>query len=56
MRPLLTLIRSAWLLLALNPTLADGLRVMIWNIEGGEQPPRVIAERAAGSLAATGRR
>ena len=54
MRSLLTLSLSAWLLLALNPALADGLRLMTWNIEGGEQPPRVIAERVEAALAETG--
>jgi endonuclease/exonuclease/phosphatase family metal-dependent hydrolase len=54
MRPLLTLILGAGLLLALTPTLADGPRVMTWNIEGGEQPPRVIAERVTAALAETG--
>ena len=53
MRSTLTLL-SAWLLLALNPALADGLRLMTWNIEGGEQPPRVIAERVEAALAETG--
>ncbi|MCF7993383.1 MAG: endonuclease/exonuclease/phosphatase family protein [Chromatiaceae bacterium] len=54
MRSLLTLIPAAWLLLALTPALADGLRLMTWNVEGGEQPPNVIAGRVAQALAEVG--
>lgn len=54
MRFTLTLLSAAWLLLALNPAQADAFRLMTWNIEGGEQPPRVIAERVEAALAQTG--
>ncbi|MCF8003713.1 MAG: endonuclease/exonuclease/phosphatase family protein [Chromatiaceae bacterium] len=45
---------AAWLLLSITPALADGLRLMTWNVEGGEQPPRVVAERVAQALAEIG--
>ncbi|NBC49291.1 MAG: hypothetical protein GVY22_15225 [Gammaproteobacteria bacterium] len=54
MRPTLILTTLVWLLLALTAAHADALRLMTWNIEGGEQPPRVIAERVEAALAETG--
>ncbi|MEA3639386.1 MAG: endonuclease/exonuclease/phosphatase family protein [Lamprobacter sp.] len=54
MRPRLTLMTAAWLLLALTAAQADVMRLMTWNIEGGEQPPRVIAERVEAALSMVG--
>jgi endonuclease/exonuclease/phosphatase family metal-dependent hydrolase len=49
-----TLMSAAWLLVAPLVAAADGLRLMTWNIEGGEQPPRAIAERVESALAEVG--
>ncbi len=54
MRPTPFRLATILLLAAVSAASADGLRLMTWNIEGGEQPPRVVAERVAQALAAVG--
>jgi len=54
MRPTQILSTLLWLLLLPTTAQADPPRLMTWNIEGGEQPPRVIAERVEQALAEVG--
>lgn len=54
MRAILTRLTAVGLLAAVGAAHADGLRLMSWNIEGGEQPPRVVAERVREALAEIG--
>lgn len=54
MRSSLPLLSAACRFLALNSAVAEWVRLMTWNIEGGEQPPRVIAQRVAAALIEAG--